>query len=601
MRLRTKFAVVFLVVTLVLSTSVFVAVEFYKRDAVAESRANVNETATLVADQVDAAVREHEDYVGLVASRPEAAQFGRTETFLEAFLTNSRFYAAQIVAANGSVLDFRGDVTVTQRRDVLGADRRNATYVGAALEGRTYVGEVERVDGTDEYILVLSAPIFEDGEVKGVLAGAIFLDGQTVFDALPPLDTSGQTVSVTTAEELTLHGGERRFAAAVTASATVESTGWTVTVSEDRTPLDRRLQNLALFQAGQLGLVVLMMAGFGYWQYTASLRQTERLLDAFTDLGEGEYGRSVSLRGGAEWERIGTGFNDMVSTLRARERALRERTQRLEVMYRVLRHNLRNQLSVVITYADLIADTSEDEQIRTAVHSLLDAGHRLGRLSERTRQIETALKGDREPIPVELTAIVVEVLDDLEESYPSVAFETSIPNEAWARSLPSVRLAVVNAIENACEHNDSEHPWVEITVDTVEGPIPDSDPSIGGGGDLRTGTPDEMGTNHDRGEYGLGRADVVEGSGGPSERRWVRVRIADNGPGIPEADVAAIRAGRETELEHASGLGLWLIYWILDGSDGELRFADRESGGSCVELYLPQCRPEAAADPTTTN
>jgi signal transduction histidine kinase len=556
MRLRTKFAVVFLAVTVVLSGSVVVALEVYKREAVEGSRANVEETATLAAEQIDAAVRDRRDYVGLVASRPLAREFDRSGGFLDSFLANSRFYAAQVVAANGTVLAFRGDVTAAQRRAVVGSDRSNASYVRAALDGRSYVGEAEPVEGRDAHALVFSAPIFEDGEVTGVLAGAIYLDTRTVFDALPALETSGQAVAVTW-NGTALHGGDRTFPASVEGSTTVESTGWEVTVARDRSALDARLGRLALFQAGQLGLVVLVMAGFGYWQYAASLRQTERLLDGFEDLGAGEYDRSVSLGGGAEWEQIGDGFNDLVATLRAREAALRERTQRLEVMYRVLRHNLRNQLSVVLTYADVVADVTDEEQVRAAARSILDAGRRLENLSQRARQIETALETDREPTPVELSGVASGVVADLRDSYPDVEFETSLPDEAWAVALPSLRLAVESVCENACEHNDADDPLVEVSVETVDRP-----------------------------------------DGGPTANGWVRIAVADNGPGLPNGDRAAVREGRETDLEHASGLGLWLTYWVVEGSGGELRFEDAEPRGTVVEMVLPRGSRPPEEDPT---
>ncbi|MUV59228.1 hypothetical protein GJ632_21580 [Halogeometricum sp. CBA1124] len=68
-----------------------------------------------------------------------------------------------------------------------------------------------------EYVLVFAAPIFERGAVKGVLAGAIYLDTRTTFDALPPLDTSRQTVTVVD-DGAELHGGNRRFESSVEAS-----------------------------------------------------------------------------------------------------------------------------------------------------------------------------------------------------------------------------------------------------------------------------------------------------------------------------------------------------------------------------------------------
>lgn len=69
----------------------------------------------LAAEQIDATIRDRRDYVGLVASRPRAQRFDRSGQFLDAFLANSRFYAVQIVAANGTAVDFRGDTTVAQR------------------------------------------------------------------------------------------------------------------------------------------------------------------------------------------------------------------------------------------------------------------------------------------------------------------------------------------------------------------------------------------------------------------------------------------------------------------------------------------------------
>jgi signal transduction histidine kinase len=39
----------------------------------------------------------------------------------------------------------------------------------------------------------------------------------------------------------------------------------------------------------------------------------------------------------------------------------------------------------------------------------------------------------------------------------------------------------------------------------------------------------------------------------------VRVTVADDGPGIPADERGVFDRGRETALEHASGLGLWLV------------------------------------------
>ena len=559
LRLRTKFVVILVAVTVVLGASVYVALESYKRDAVAETRASVNETAELVADQIDETVRERRDFVGLVASRQDARQFGRSAEFLDSFVNNSRFYAAQLIAPNGTVVGFRGDITSEQRRAVLGSDRSDVPYVRQALRGRTTTTDGYSAEA-GKHVLVVSTPLKQGAETRGVLTAAMYLDGQTIFDLLPPLETSSQTVEIVS-DAAVLDESDRTFGASVRSSATVESTGWRVTVTRDRTALDARLRRMAASQLLVLGLVLIVMVGFGYWQYAVSLRQTERLLEGFDRLGEGDYDHSVSLSGGSEWEQMSAGFEELAATLQARETALRERQQRLEVLYRVLQHNLRNQMSVILTYADVIDEMATDRTMADAARTILDTGWEVTSLSRKARQINDAIEANHERKPIEVVELASEVVADAREEYPRVTLTASLPETAWALALPSLRLAVANVCENACEHNDSPDPRVEVAVDVIE---PDD------GGAEREGS------------------DVAEGANGR-----VRIAVADNGPGIPGQDRTAIAEGRETDLEHASGLGLWLTYWVVDNSGGELGFADNDPRGSVVTIDVPRAFPAA--------
>jgi len=72
-------------------------------------------------------------------------------------------------------------------------------------------------------------------------------------------------------------------------------------------------------------------------------------------------------------------------------------------------------------------------------------------------------------------------------------------------------------------------------------------------------------------------------------------RLADR---IPEADPASVKAaftealtrvlteGEETDLEHSSGLGLWLVYWFVEQSDGRLSFAENDPRGTVARIDL---------------
>jgi signal transduction histidine kinase len=67
----------------------------------------------------------------------------------------------------------------------------------------------------------------------------------------------------------------------------------------------------------------------------------------------------------------------------------------------------------------------------------------------------------------------------------------------------------------------------------------------------------------------------------------VTVCIADDGPGIPPVEQEVFQGNREIDpLHHGSGTGLWLIYWLVKRSDGQLDFEDNDPRGSIVSIEL---------------
>jgi signal transduction histidine kinase len=42
----------------------------------------------------------------------------------------------------------------------------------------------------------------------------------------------------------------------------------------------------------------------------------------------------------------------------------------------------------------------------------------------------------------------------------------------------------------------------------------------------------------------------------------------------------------ETALDHGSGLGLWIVKWVVERSEGTIDF--RNEDGACIELRLPR-------------
>jgi signal transduction histidine kinase len=536
MDLRTMFAALLLVITLLLSGVFYGGLEYYEGQAREQSRTNLEETTDLAARQISATAEERMDYVGLVASRPEAARFNRSELYLDNLLDSTRFFAAQTVAANGTVVAFRGAIDQTVRQGVVGSDVSDEPYFSKALNRSAFMSRPEYVNTTDQHLVVISAPIFDDGELVGVLAASVYLTDDTLFTSLVPVGTMDRRVEVS-ADDAVLYRDGGRIEVGTTARATVEPVGWTLAVTQDQSDLNARLQGLALAQGAGLVIVLSSVFAFGVWEYRGNLQQTRRLLDGFERLREGAYGTRLELSTAEEWQRIAEGFNELAAGLTEREAAILEREQRLQVLNRVLRHNLRNDINVVLMSAELVRRFADDERARRAAENAIEVCERLIRTGGKARRLEALLEHST-PQPIDLVPVVESAVERLGAEYPGVRVELSVPESATAMAVPGIAFAIENLCENAVMHGGDE-PTVRVECRRLEGPEP-----------------------------------VIE------------VVVGDDGPGLPEHEREVLAEGAETPLDHGSGLGLWAVQWVVENSRGSVGF-ETGQGGTTVRLRLP--------------
>jgi PAS domain S-box-containing protein len=215
-----------------------------------------------------------------------------------------------------------------------------------------------------------------------------------------------------------------------------------------------------------------------------------------------------------------------------------EHERRLSVLDRVLRHNLRNKMNVVLARAQDIQEQVEDEALTEAGASIESAAEELLGLGEVAREFHDALDpGGTDLVGVEdIAAHARHVAEAARASYDDATVEVEPPEHAWALAHAEFELALSELVDNAATHG-GPGATVTITVETV--------------GD-----------------------EVV-------------VRVLDDGPGIPALERKALLAGSETPLQHATGLGLWFVQWTVRNSGGTMRIDDREGGGAVVELRLP--------------
>jgi signal transduction histidine kinase len=542
MRLRTKLAVVLVVAAALLSGGVYAAAEWYEGQQVEQASTAANETAGQVARQLGSELDHRGDTVRYYAVQLGTVDDAQERRLLRTLLQGTRFMSWTIVDANGTVAAHDGVVPANDTRLQTGSDVSGESFFGGPIDPtqpNVHVGEPRRLDGErlgGDYYVTVSASYFEEGE-RRVFTTTLVLGPETTFTAVEALDTSTQSASVVANGETVFRSGQH-YPANVSGQAAVPGTDWTVVVSRDRAPLQRQRRGLAFAQAGGVLGVLVLVGAFGTWEYRTNLRQTERLLDGFERVKEHDYDHTVDLTSGDEWERIGRGYNELTEGLQLREQALQEREQRLNVLNRVLRHNLRNEMTVVVGHAEFVEDETDDDLIAESARAILSAGADLTSLSQRAREIEEVRKSADETAVQDATEVVQGVVREVREEHPDVDVTVDVPESAPFAAVPTVEMAVQNVVANACEHNTGDSQRVLVTVTE---------------------------TDHD------GQPVV-----------WVTVQ--DDGPGIPSQDQAVLEKGRETALEHGSGLGLWLVYWVVQESDGDLTFDVREGEGTKVTL-----------------
>ena len=219
------------------------------------------------------------------------------------------------------------------------------------------------------------------------------------------------------------------------------------------------------------------------------------------------------------------------------DRKIRER--RLEVMNRVLNHNLRNKMNLIEGHAELLRQDVDDDDALESLEVIAETTAGLMGIAESVRKVDHTLSTSASAdTTVELTERLPELVSRFTDQYPDANIDLSLPDDDPLEvNVVGVVTAIEEGIENAIKHNDTPAPRVEVRI---------SRPSEG----------------------------------------WVRIEIEDDGPGIPDRETEVLSGG-ETSLNHADRLGIWLMYWVVKKAGGSFSVATPDSGGTVLRLLVP--------------
>lgn len=223
--------------------------------------------------------------------------------------------------------------------------------------------------------------------------------------------------------------------------------------------------------------------------------------------------------------------------------ALRERTEQLEFLNRLLRHDIRNDVSVIKGYAELLAEGNGDD-----TEAILERTEHIVELTELAGEVTGAME-QQGTGAVDLGGLLAESLEQARSSFPAASFEVegTLPRGVRVVGSPILRSAFENLLRNAVQHNDGAEPRVRLST-TVE-------------------------------------ADAVT------------VRVADDGPGIDESVRSKLfEPGQKARDSSGMGLGLYLVETLVTGVGGEVSVADNDPEGAVFEVRLQRAAGTAGAE-----
>jgi signal transduction histidine kinase len=239
---------------------------------------------------------------------------------------------------------------------------------------------------------------------------------------------------------------------------------------------------------------------------------------------------------------VATGELLVVSDVTESERyrtELEAKTEQLEALNRVVRHDIRNDMAVVLGWAETLHD-HVDEDGTEALERVIRKANHVVELTDISRDFVDTMtgEGDLELQSVALREHLELELEAVRDSYPhaDVRVVDGIPSVS-VRANGMLSSVFRNLLNNAVQHSDEEAPTVTVDADVRE--------------------------------------------------ETVRVRVADDGPGIPDDRKELVFGKGERGLDsEGTGVGLYLVQTLLEQFGGDVWVEDNEPTGAVFVVEL---------------
>jgi len=234
------------------------------------------------------------------------------------------------------------------------------------------------------------------------------------------------------------------------------------------------------------------------------------------------------------------GIHISINERKRYEQRLKQQRDSLETLNQMVRHDIRNDLQIVLAYLDTL-DMHVEGEPQEYLDAAFESAQSAVGLTQTARELaEAMLQAEADRYPVRLASTLRTQVEDI--SSAETGAEISLGDcSADTTVLANDMLDSVfrNLLQNAIEHNDKEVPEVLVSVTDRE--------------------------------------------------ESVVVQVADNGPGVPDNQKEDIFVKGEKGLDsEGSGIGLYLVETLVGQYDGSVWVEDNDPEGAIFNVELPR-------------
>lgn len=221
------------------------------------------------------------------------------------------------------------------------------------------------------------------------------------------------------------------------------------------------------------------------------------------------------------------------------EQQLQEQRDNLDLLNQTVRHDIRNDLQLILAYGELLEESLDNDQQKYLDKILESATNAVGLTKTARGLAEVMLQTEYEPQPIALDDVIDAELKSIRRAYLDADIKLSGELPDVAVSADEMLDSVLrNLLKNAVQHNDKDKPEVRVLVTEIDD--------------------------------------------------GVQVSVADNGPGVPDTQKDEIFGKGEQGLDsNGTGIGLYLVQTLVTRYGGDVWVEDNDPEGAVFTIQLP--------------